>query len=437
MSKSRKNAGSNSPRIRRRELLGTLAAVPAVALAKTSAGDEETGSDNRVVGKPSIRTDTHPVETAAGNVRGVLIDGVYTYKGIPYADPPVGEHRFSRAPKLTPWTGIRDALNYGPRCPIEIDDRRGRATDVFRFLSPSGQPSDTLEDCLKLNIWAPQGDSGHRPVMVWLHAGGFRRGYAQEYLAADGSNLARRHDAIVVSLNHRIGPLGFTNLFTNIGSEAADSANVGMLDIVDALKWIQENIEAFGGDPDNVTVFGQSGGGFKISLLLTMPSAEELFHRAIIQSGARLRIHDEETTARLASETIKALGIAENAGAIQKLRDLPVSQYLTAARLASEKIRQESNAMPRWASPDWWFEPTAGLPHIPDHPGSAEALSRSQSIPLICGCTRNEISPSGNHPDSRAADVVRIAGRAGIRAGGHESRGDYRGAQQQLRVASC
>ena len=168
----------------RREVVAAAVAAPLAATAAPGGTDAAFDPPNRAAGQ--LRTNPAAVETTAGKLRGYESGGVAIYKGVPYADPPVGNFRFARAPALTPWTGIRRALNYGPVCPVIPEDSRDRAHDVFRFLAPNGQPSDAMEDCLRLNIWTPVARETRRPVMVWLHPGGFRRGSSQEFLSCDG-----------------------------------------------------------------------------------------------------------------------------------------------------------------------------------------------------------------------------------------------------------
>ena len=233
-------------------------------------------------GEINASSSTAVVRTAKGQVAGYIQGGVYIYKGIPYAKA----ERF-RAPEETDeWDGIRSCRQYGPVCPQPA--RQGWANDeiAFAFNWNDGWSS---EDCLRLNVWTPNiADSGKRPVMVWLHGGGYTAGSGQELPSYDGSSLAASEDVVVVTVNHRLNVLGFLDL-SAFGEKYASSGNAGMLDIVAALKWVRNNIAAFGGDPSNVTIFGQSGGGGKVTTLLAMPSAKGLFHKAIVQSGSMLR----------------------------------------------------------------------------------------------------------------------------------------------------
>ena len=219
----------------------------------------------------------------------------------PTALPPAATSRFQPPAKPAPWRGIRSALTYGPICPVGSDVRTGGDNlphgDEDAFLLYRGaNHTASAEDCLRLNVWTPglSGTQapfthGRRPVMVWMHGGGFTAGSGHDLLSYDGENLARRGDVVVITHNHRLNAFGYLDLASVGGQRYASSANVGMLDIVAVLEWVRDNAAAFGGDPGNVTVFGQSGGGGKVSVLMAMPAAKGLFHKAIVQSGSFLR----------------------------------------------------------------------------------------------------------------------------------------------------
>jgi para-nitrobenzyl esterase len=222
---------------------------------------------------------TQPVQTAAGRLRGVVRFGVNQFWGVPYAASTTGANRFMPPAKVAPWTGVRDCFQVGNRSPQDPD---GPISEVFALdrQEPMG------EDCLNLNVFTPALGSGNRPVMVWLHGGGFSGG-SGNWLLYEGTNLARKEDVVMVSVTHRLNLFGFLYLADlNGGEKWVNASNAGMQDIVAALAWIKENIAAFGGNPNNVTVFGQSGGGSKVTTLMAMPSAKGLFHRAIAMSGA-------------------------------------------------------------------------------------------------------------------------------------------------------
>lgn len=220
--------------------------------------------------------------TQYGKVAGYLENNIFTFKGIPYAKA----ERFMPPVAPDQWDGIRSSRAYGPTCPQT--ERMGWQSDeqAFAFNWDDGFPG---EDCLRVNIWT-QGlkDGKKRPVMVWLHGGGYAAGSGQELPSYDGAALSKKGDVVVVTLNHRLNVLGFLDL-SAYGGKYAQSVNVGLLDLVAALRWVNENIENFGGDPSNVTIFGQSGGGGKVSTLLATPSAKGLFQKAIVQSGSMQR----------------------------------------------------------------------------------------------------------------------------------------------------
>lgn len=218
--------------------------------------------------------ETAVVETKQGKVRGYVYDGLTIFKGIPYARA----KRFHAPVPAEPWEGVLDATSYGCVCPLlEMPKPGGELLVPHRYWVMD-------ENCQNLNVWTKGCDDGKRPVMVWLHGGGYEAGSAIEHIAYEGENMCRYGDVVVVSVNHRLNVLGFCDL-SDFGEEYANSGNAGMDDIIAALRWIQDNIERFGGDPDNVTVFGQSGGGAKVTTLLQMPAADGLFAKGINMSG--------------------------------------------------------------------------------------------------------------------------------------------------------
>ena len=219
-------------------------------------------------------------DTASGKIRGLVVEDIKIFKGVPYGGTTAGTNRFMPPTKPAAWTGVRDAVAYGPTAP------QSRGNGPERAAVPAES-----EDCLVLNVFTPVlGDGRNRPVLVWLHGGGFSTGSGSQRIL-DGTNLAHNNNVVVVTINHRLNVFGFTYLGGAAGSDFALSGGVGMLDIVAALQWVRDNIGRFGGDPNLVTISGQSGGGRKVATLMAMPGATGLFHRAIIESEAVLRLH--------------------------------------------------------------------------------------------------------------------------------------------------
>ena len=338
-----------------------------------------------VLGARHAFADNQPiVETTSGKIRGVSGGDVQIFKGVPYAASTAGTNRFMspRPPEL--WAGIRDAVDYAGHAPQWPSTTPQRAELKTLLGQPDRTP--TGEDCLTLNLWTPGLNAGaKRPVMVWLHGGGMAYGSANRPVY-DGSSLARRDDVVVVGVNHRLNALGFLYL-ADIGGEAySHSGNAGMLDLVAALRWVHDNIERFGGDPGNVTIFGESGGGGKVSTLLAMPSGRGLFHRAIIQSGAAIRLSTRERANALTDAVLKELGIARSDRG--KLQDVPVKTLIAALTPARKAVGPSA-----WPLLDRYdFGPVVDGADIPAHPFDPAAPRISDDVPLVIGNTKNEAS---------------------------------------------
>ena len=358
-------------------------------------------TENKVAAAASdttiVVTDTSPVvETSAGKVRGFTRNGIHTFKGIPYGATTEGAARFLAPQKPQPWTGIRSSMYYGPTCPQA--PRAGWKNDegAFLFQWDDGQPG---EDCLRVNLWTPGLDNSKRPVMVWLHGGGFAAGSGQEQPAYNGENLSRRGDVVVVSLNHRLNMLGYLNLAAYSG-KFADSGNAGMLDLVLALEWVHDNIAGFGGDPANVLIFGQSGGGAKVSTLMVMPAAKGLFHKAVVESGSSLRQGTPEASSKAAASLVAELGLSK--ANIDKIQTLPYSKLLEAQDAATKKLTASGAAAPGPMGPRLAIGPYVDGKHVPAHPFDPTAPAISASVPMIIGTVLNESSPSMANPDLEA-----------------------------------
>ena len=366
------------------------AAAMLVAACGTPASHRDAGCNAPLETSAKAAT----VTTQSGPVAGYVDDGVFIFKGLPYAKA----ERFMPATDPDPWTEVRHTRAYGPTCPQ--DKRAGWWSDdqAFAMHWDDGFPD---EDCLRVNIWtAGINDGGKRPVMVWLHGGGFRAGSGQELISYDGTNLARDHGVVVVSLNHRLNVLGFLDL-SAYGAKYAYSGNVGMMDIVKALEWVRDNIAQFGGDPANVTIFGQSGGGGKVSTLMAMPSAQGLFGKAIVESGSITRLMEPKYSRRIGAYTADALGL--KASRIDDIATVPYQDLLAAYNDAIKKVSEE--AKQDGAFPEnilnailYGQVPVVDGEIIPAQPASPEALALSKHIPVIIGTTYHEFTRNQEDP---------------------------------------
>jgi para-nitrobenzyl esterase len=368
-----------------------------------------------------VASDTGAVaETNSGKVRGYTRNGIHGFRGIPYGATTAGEGRFLPCTKPKPWGGLRSSMYYGQVCPQAV--RTTWANDELSFLSQwdDGQPG---EDCLRVNVWSPGlNDNKKRPVMVWVHGGGYTGGSGQEHPAYNGENLSRRGDVVVVGFNHRLNIFGFLNL-ADYGSKYADSGNVGMLDIVAVLEWVRDNISSFGGDPSNVTIFGQSGGGGKVSTLLAMPAAKGLFRRAVVQSGSTLRQGSPDNAAKLAAAVLSELKLTKVR--IETIHTVPVAALTNAAAGAMRKINPLApgglggpfGGVRRGAPPAIRWGPIVDGKILPAHPFDPTAPAVSAQIPVMIGTVMNEFSPSMGYPELESMSEDEVKKRASERYG--------------------
>ncbi len=377
-----------------KHLLLTIIPAAAVLLASCGSGSQTESKAIDTSAQASL------VQTAQGTVAGYTEDGVYIYKGIPYAKA----ERFMPPTDPDSWEGVRSSRAYGPTCPQE--KRMGWYSDeqAYAFNWDDGYPD---ENCLRVNIWTPGiNDGKKRPVMVWLHGGGYSAGSGQELPSYDGANLARNDDVVVVSLNHRLNVLGFLDL-SAYGEQYAHSGNAGLLDLVAALKWVNANIEAFGGDASNVTIFGQSGGGGKVSTLLATPSAKGLFHKAIVQSGAMLRTMTQEYSRLIAAYTLEELGLKPSQ--VDKLKTLPYDELLAGASKAVTRARVKADA-DGFASFIFGWAPVVDGDILPAQPFDPAAPEISKDIPMLIGTTKHEFTASTYVPAFRDITYEQVVG---------------------------
>lgn len=369
--------------MKQRVSLGVLA-LGVVLLWSSSSFAAEGAADPLIAG-PGIAV----AETTAGKVQGYVHNGIFTYHGIPYAEA----DRFMPPAKVKPWEGVRMALTDGPIAPQST----AREDDIFppHWSWPHWEPRNLPQGdaCQNLNVWTPGlGDGGKRPVMVWLHGGGHILGSAAIDAVYDGESLSRKGDVVVVSINHRLNVLGFLNLSAH-GGKYEDSVNLGIKDLVAALEWVRGNIASFGGDPDCVTLFGQSGGGAKILALMAAPAAKGLFHRAIVQSGAvensGMTFMDADLSRRITDLVLEDLGVPPDG--LDRLRDIPYPTLNAAANKALARAAEErevaANALGRRTL--FWIPVLDGR-FLTANPAGEKFVDQARDIPLLIGSVLNE-----------------------------------------------
>ena len=338
-------------------------------------------TDNAVVAGKEVAI----VQTESGKVRGYVHKGIFTYKGIPYAKA----QRFMAPDKPATWKDVRSSMTYGPVAPM---DPTTTVNDEFEFPFHHNW-GYTNENCQTLNVWTPGiNDNKRRPVMVWFHGGGFTAGSYVELPSYDGENLSRKGDVVLVSVNHRLNVLGFLDL-SGYGDKYKSSPNAGLLDLVAALQWIKQNIAQFGGDPDNVTIFGQSGGGGKVTSLMNAPSAKGLFHKAIVESGSYLSGFTEPSISkRVAAALLNELQLQPSQ--VDSLQTISYERLNAAGKKALSKVaaemKTEGKTVPMFGL---GWGPILDGSFLPYQPTDAAAIDIAKNVPMLVGSTKNEFTP--------------------------------------------
>jgi para-nitrobenzyl esterase len=322
--------------------------------------------------------------TEYGKVRGFILRGIHQFLGIPYGADTSGKNRFMPPQPPASWTDIRPTLWWGNSAPQIMEKRYA---NTYASFVDHWNYDDVSEDCLKINVWTPALDTQKRPVVVWLHGGGFVNGNAIEQDGYHGENLSRLGNIVFCSLNHRLGALGYSQL-SAAGGHAA-SGNVGNLDMVEALKWVKNNIVNFGGDPNNVTIIGQSGGGAKVTTLMNMPSAKGLFHKAVALSGSSLAGTNKEYAEKLGLKILEEAGL--KSGEIEKLQQIPWLEYIGIANKAVDKMNDEAK---RLNIQRGGFSPVSDGVFMNDKAFFTDPNHFSADIPIMFCSTFNEQSPS-------------------------------------------
>ncbi|WP_374951045.1 carboxylesterase/lipase family protein [Mucilaginibacter sp.] len=334
--------------------------------------------------------------TEYGKVKGYIHNNIFTFKGIPYAQ----SERFTAPQKPKPWADVRSSMTYGPVCPT---DPTTNVNDPFEFAF-NHNLGYSNEHCQTLNIWTQKlNDGKKRPVMVWLHGGGFTAGSSIELPSYDGENLAKKGDVVLVSLNHRLNVLGFLDL-SAYGEKYKNSGNAGLADLVSALQWVKENIAQFGGDPNNVTIFGQSGGGGKVTCMMNTPLAKGLFQKAIVESGSYVNTFtDKSVSQRVAAALLNELHLQPSQ--VDSLQKIPYETLNLASKKAVGKVSADLKKEGKPANVGWNAVLDGEM--FPYQPSDAKAMDLAKDIPLLVGTTKNEFAAFAPTPKDLTMDKVK------------------------------
>lgn len=400
------------------QTVGTSASGIAIGAAAMSAGCAQASKEAITEGPGGqilqVGDNIAVTTTEHGKVRGYVLRGINYFLGMPYGADTSGPNRFMPPQKPKSWTDVYPALWWGNSAPQNMENRYANKFAAFRDHWNYG---DVNEDCLRINVLTPAINDGQkRPVMFWIHGGGFTAGNGIEQDGYNGENFARLGNVVFCSVNHRLGPLGYCDLAGVGGDKFAASGNVGMMDLVAALQWVRDNISNFGGDPGNVTIMGQSGGGAKVCILTAMPSAQGLFHKAVVLSGAARKAADKEYSEKLGAAVVKEAKLS--GGQLDKLQSMPWKDFYAIATKAQQDLAKAAGP---GGGLRRGFSPVVDGKILPQHPYDPEGAPTAANVPMIISSVMNEQSPDwfDSSMESITLDQVvdKLKQRAGFGAG--------------------
>lgn len=387
--------------------LGLASVIPAAGCSSPVSATAA-GSDEQIL---MVGDDIAIAQTKYGKVQGFMLRGIFQFRGIPYGADTSGKNRFMPPVPPEPWDDVRPAVWWGNTAPQIMDNRYGNQWASF---VDHWNYDDVSEDCLRLNIWTPATDSARRPVLVWLHGGGYTNGNGIEQDGYDGESLSRKGDIVFVSINHRLGPIGFSDLSGVGGDKYKHSGNVGALDMVAALEWVRDNIENFGGDPGNVTIMGQSGGGAKVCVLAAMPGAKGLIHKAVPLSGSSIEAIPQDYSQKLGRYILQEAGLTESD--VDKLQEMPWKEYILLANKALQKASAEIGTPGMRGG----FGPVGDGINLPAGKFYSEPDGLSSDVPMLICTTFHEWSMTRTNPELEKITkegVIDMLSKGGMRGG--------------------
>ena len=412
-----------SNRRRFMQAVGTGASGIAIGAAASSTGCSQAPKEVAAAAAEQILMigdNIAVANTEYGKVRGYMLRGINYFLGMPYGADTSGSNRFMPPQKPKPWANIYPALWWGNVAPQNMENKY---VDKYNSFRDHWNYSDVNEDCLRINVLTPAvNDSKKRPVMFWIHGGGFTAGNGIEHDGYNGENFARLGDVVFCSVNHRLGPLGYCNLAGVGGEKFAASGNVGMLDLVAALEWVRDNVANFGGDPGNVTIMGQSGGGAKVCLLTAMPSAKGLFHKAVVLSGASRRAAEKDASEKLGAAVLKEAKLSP--GQFEKVQAMPWQDFYT---IATRAQRAMAGADGPGGGLTRGFSPVVDGRILPQYPYDPVAAPSAADVPMIISSFQNEQSPSWTDSSMESITLDQVVEKVKERAGFGRGFGDKAG----------